>query len=74
MNARAPKRERQIYRETYKRGALDIPVEKVTISSLLPGAKIKRVEIHARGFLESDDSPTGQLEFYELRVVIVPPA
>lgn len=66
-------KERQIYRETYKRGAVMIPAEKITISSLHPEAKIERVEITARGFLESPESPTGQLEFYEIRVVVRPP-
>lgn len=68
------RKERVIYRETYHRGAANLPADRVTISGLQPGAKIDRVEIQARGFLEANDHPSGQLEFYELRVVIRPPS
>jgi hypothetical protein len=67
-------KERVIYRETYKRKT-DVKLSAaITISSLHPRARIERVELQARGILESAESPTGQLEFYEVRIVIRPPA
>lgn len=66
-------KERVIYRETFKRRKDEKLSESLSIVGV-PKTNIVRVELQARGILESADSLTGQLEFYEVRIVLRPRA
>lgn len=66
-------KEREVYKETYRKGAARVKAEHVA-GAVLPflsaGTTIKAIELRAAGRVET---PDGVLEFQDLRVYVWPP-